>query len=158
MATPRIRRSIIGGVATAATALAVMSAAPSASAQITGLSAGTALAHVNQTYTVTANVGGTNAGTQVSFWLGDPSGGTPSFLGAFPVSSSGTASVQWTPTAAGTYKIIASDDGNSGSANSMNIGVSVTSIPVGGMNTGSASKIPIIGGLLSTLLGVVGLS
>ncbi|AYF76550.1 hypothetical protein D7D52_25105 [Nocardia yunnanensis] len=154
----RIRQLLVGGAATAATAAAVLTAAPAASAQITGLTPGTALAHVNTTYTITANVGGANPGTQVSFWLGDPSSSTPAFLGAFPVSSAHTATVQWTPTEVGTYNIIASDDGTMSGANAMNVGISVTSVPVGGMGTGSASKIPIIGGLLSGLLAQFGLS
>ncbi|MGV9666873.1 hypothetical protein ACWDUL_18775 [Nocardia niigatensis] len=157
MATHRIRNTLIGSAATAATALAVISAAPAADAQVTGLSAGTGLAHVNTTYNLTASVGGSTAGTQVGFWVGDPSGGAPAYLGAFPVDSTGHATAPWTPTTAGTYKIIASDDGSNTSSNAQTIGISVTAVPVGGMGTGSASKIPIIGGLLSNLLSQFGL-
>ncbi|MFE3053203.1 hypothetical protein [Nocardia sp. NPDC059239] len=157
MATLRIRHTIIGGAATAATALAVLSAAPAASAQVTGLSAGTGLAHTNTTYTLTASVGGSNAGSQVGFWIGSPSGGAAVYMGASPVDSTGHATYQWTPTTAGTYTLIASDDGSSTSSNAQTIGISVTAVPVGGMGTGSASKIPIIGGLLSGLLSQFGL-
>lgn len=156
MATLRIRRSILGGVAAAATALAVAAGAPSASAQVTGVSAGTALAHVNSTYTVTATDAGAAAGTQVGFWIGDSSGGNPTYLGASPVSS-GIATIAWTPTAAGSFTLIASDDGTPGS-NAARIGISVTAVPAGQLGTGSASKIPIIGGALSSLLAMMGLA
>ncbi|MEC3955768.1 hypothetical protein VMT65_22230 [Nocardia sp. CDC153] len=156
MATRRIRNSILGGAVTAATALAVLSTAPAASAQVTSVSAGTALAHVNSTYTLTAYVGGSNVGTQVSFWIADTSGNA-TYLGASPVAS-GTATLAWTPTAAGSYNIIASDDGNRTSNNAGSIGVSVTSVPAGQMGSGSASKIPIIGGVLSALLNQFGLA
>ncbi|MTE12052.1 hypothetical protein [Nocardia aurantiaca] len=154
MATLRIRQLIIGGAATAATALAVMSAAPTASAQVTGLTFGGGLAHINQTYAVTAHVGGTNPGTQVGFWVVDPSG-VSAGLGAFPVNSSGDATLQWTPTAVGTYKIIANDDLTVGAAGGMNIGVSVTG--VNDVASGSAAKVPLVGGLLSGLLSQLGL-
>ncbi|WP_433564008.1 hypothetical protein ACQP1O_00665 [Nocardia sp. CA-151230] len=157
MATLRIRHTIIGGAATAATALAVLSAAPAASAQVTALSAGTGLAHINTTYTVTASVGGTSAGTQVGFWIASPSGGAAAYVGASPVDSTGHATYQWTPTTVGMYTLIASDDGSSTSSNAQTMGISVTAVPVGGMGTGSASKIPIVGGLLSSLLSLLGL-
>ncbi|MFE3191695.1 hypothetical protein ACFXHA_21980 [Nocardia sp. NPDC059240] len=159
MATPRIRRSILGGVVTAATALAVLSAAPSASAAVTGITPGTALAHVNSTYTVTATDFGAPAGTQVSFWFGDAAG-TLTLLGATPVNSSGVATIQWTPTAvgSGTVKIVASDDGSSTSSNAASTSVPVTAVPAGSLGTGSAAKIPIIGGLVSALLGMFGLA
>ncbi|WP_157513859.1 hypothetical protein [Nocardia concava] len=157
MATRRIRRSILGGVATAATALAVMSAAPSASAQVTGISAGTALAHIGSTYTLTASDYGAAAGTVVSFWVGDSSGSL-TLLGTSPVNS-GVATISWSPTVAGNAKIVASDDGSSTSGNAASIGISVTAVPAGGMGGGgSVSSIPIVGGLLSSLMAMLGLA
>ncbi|BAW03431.1 hypothetical protein [Nocardia seriolae] len=64
------------------------------------------------------------------------------------------------PTAvgSGTAKIVASDDGSSTSGNAAVTSVPFTAVPAGSLGTGSAAKIPIIGGLLSSLLGLVGLA
>ncbi|MVU79720.1 hypothetical protein GPX89_21060 [Nocardia sp. ET3-3] len=160
MATPRTRRTIIGGAVTAATALAVLSAAPSASAAVTGITPGTGLAHVNSTYTLTATDFGASTSTVVTFWVGDAAGGALTQLGTSTVNSNGLATISWTPTAvgSGTVKIVASDDGSSTSGNAAVTSVPVTAVPAGSLGTGSASKIPIIGGALSTLLGLVGLA
>ncbi|MEU1206443.1 hypothetical protein [Nocardia sp. NPDC005825] len=157
MATRRIRQLIIGGAATAATALAVVSA-PTASALTYGITGVNGLAHVGTTYTLSTHVGAPNAGTQVGFWVVNPGSSTAVSLGTVPVDASGNASVTWSPSVAGQYTFTANDDLTAGPTGGSTLGLQATAVPEGSMGgTGSFSAIPVIGGPLVALMKLMGL-
>ncbi|GAB3211491.1 hypothetical protein [Nocardia tengchongensis] len=157
MATRRIRQLIIGGVATAATAAAVMSA-PAASAQTYGIVFPGGLAHVGTSYKLTVHVAAPNAGTQVGFWVLNPGASAVVSLGTIPVDSSGNAVLTWSPAAAGQYSFTANDDLTVGANGGSTLGIQATAVPEGSMGgTGSFSAIPVIGGPLVALMKLMGL-
>ncbi|MFF0636231.1 Ig-like domain-containing protein, partial [Nocardia sp. NPDC004151] len=96
---------------------------------VTGATVGTAI-------TLTAKVNPANAGGTITFTDGGAVIGTAAQVGA-----DGTATITWTPTAAGSHIITADYSGN-GTVNASTTTVTITVAPTGGTGTGTGSSLP----------------
>ncbi|WP_458690962.1 hypothetical protein [Nocardia tengchongensis] len=165
-----LARSTVGIAATVAMGVATIVSATTASAQMS-ITTSTAYC-VGSTYTLTLPAADASAliaqvpgGDVIGFsWVRTASqgGGALDLFTSSPYVAGKDASVQWTPTTAETVDLWATAgstaNGYTWSASSKLIGITVVqSAPSGASctpstsGTGSASSIPVIGGLLSTL-------
>lgn len=157
MNATRISRGLttsFSGVAASAAVAAVIAGpallAPSASADMTSNNATLAGSNftVGQSYTYTSTIPVLANATFVLIDQ-DVTGNTLNSTTKTPVSN-WSGSTQWTPKTAGTHQIWLEEDLN-GSSQYISAIITNISVAAAPASTGSASSIPIIGGLLSSL-------